>query len=122
MKYLSTQTKVAIVRTPFDSFRSLWASASMVTNINREPCAIRVLHVGGTLRSCQKFLVDYNQKLLIRWQAQLRDLSAGASPHPPCSSLRSPEGFSLFPDVEPKQIKDLEQAMAKDKDQLMALS
>ncbi|KFW82505.1 Ribonuclease P/MRP protein subunit POP5, partial [Manacus vitellinus] len=31
----------------------------------RYPCALNTLHVGGTIRTCQKFLIQYNRRQLL---------------------------------------------------------
>jgi ribonuclease P/MRP protein subunit POP5 len=43
----------------------VWAAITFVTTIHDQPCAIRVLHCGGTIRSCQKATVKFDQQLLI---------------------------------------------------------
>ncbi len=43
-----------------------------MNNIQDQPCAIRVLHCGGTIRSCQTAAIKYDQQLLLL----LKDASA----------------------------------------------
>lgn len=64
VKYINVTTRVALIRCPRDYHRAVWAAISMISNVHKVPCAINVLHLGGTIRSCQKFLVRHNQRKL----------------------------------------------------------
>ena len=40
-------TRVAIIRCPRAHHRAVWSAISTITNIDKVPCAINMLHVGG---------------------------------------------------------------------------
>eukprot|EP00731_Ephydatia_muelleri_P023642 Em0015g1225a len=42
----------------------VWAALTTITNIQQCPCTAQVLHLGGTIQSCQKFLIKYNTQKL----------------------------------------------------------
>ncbi|NXD11175.1 POP5 protein, partial [Nothocercus nigrocapillus] len=68
-KYLNAYTGTALLRCRRDSHRLLCSALPLVRLLEsrgqRYPCALRTLHVGGTIRSCQKFLIQYNRRELL---------------------------------------------------------
>ncbi len=64
VKYLNVSTMVLIVRCPRAYYRAVWTSISGVTSYDGEPCSLALLHIGGTIRSCQKALIRYNTRVL----------------------------------------------------------
>ncbi|KAM9823056.1 ribonuclease P/MRP protein subunit POP5 [Syngnathus typhle] len=70
VKYLNTQTGMALLRFPKMSYKLLWSALPFITSIETRwqkiPCFLNCLHVGGTIRTCQKFLVRYNTRQLHR--------------------------------------------------------
>ncbi|KAL5478181.1 hypothetical protein EMCRGX_G025074 [Ephydatia muelleri] len=64
VKYINVDTSVAIIRCPRDYHRQVWAALTTITNIQQCPCTAQVLHLGGTIQSCQKFLIKYNTQKL----------------------------------------------------------
>eukprot|EP01125_Pyxidicula_operculata_P011338 TRINITY_DN371_c0_g2_i2.p1 TRINITY_DN371_c0_g2~~TRINITY_DN371_c0_g2_i2.p1 ORF type:complete len:165 (+),score=32.26 TRINITY_DN371_c0_g2_i2:713-1207(+) len=53
----------------------VWSSLTLITKIREAPVLIRVLHVGGTIRSCQKVAVSYNKAMmrLFEWKEEAED-------------------------------------------------
>ncbi|NXC45922.1 POP5 protein, partial [Penelope pileata] len=68
VKYLNAYTGTALLRCRRDCQRLLSSSLPLVRHLEgrgqRFPCALRVLHVGGTIRTCQKFLIQHNRRQL----------------------------------------------------------
>ena len=64
VKYLNAVTQVAIVRSPREHYRGVWAAISLMRSVGSRPFSPRVLHVGGTIRSCQKSLVAVDRERL----------------------------------------------------------
>ena len=44
---MNVLTRVAIIRCPRAHHRAIWSAVSTITNIEKIPCAINMLHVGG---------------------------------------------------------------------------
>ncbi|NWJ02088.1 POP5 protein, partial [Crypturellus undulatus] len=69
VKYLNAYTGTVLLRCRKDSHRLLCSALPLVRLLEsrgqRYPCALRTLHVGGTIRSCQKFLIQYNRRQLL---------------------------------------------------------
>ncbi|XP_019394757.1 PREDICTED: ribonuclease P/MRP protein subunit POP5 [Crocodylus porosus] len=69
VKYLNAYTGVVLLRCRKDFYRLLWSALPLVTHLEsrgqRHPCFFHTLHVGGTIRSCQKFLIQYNRRQLV---------------------------------------------------------
>ncbi|XP_061622460.1 ribonuclease P/MRP protein subunit POP5 [Phyllopteryx taeniolatus] len=70
VKYLNTQTGMVFLRFPKRSYKLLWSALPFITSIKTRyqkiPCFLNCLHVGGTIRTCQKFLIRYNTRQLHR--------------------------------------------------------
>jgi ribonuclease P/MRP protein subunit POP5 len=49
VKYFNPLTGLGIIRAPRDHFQIIWAALTLTQNIRKQPCAIRVLHIGGKL-------------------------------------------------------------------------
>ncbi|KAG7241390.1 hypothetical protein INR49_025590 [Caranx melampygus] len=70
VKYLNAHTGIVFLRFPKSCYRLLWSALPFITNIETRgqkiPCFLNCLHVGGTIRTCQKFLIRYNTQQLHR--------------------------------------------------------
>ncbi|XP_042372802.1 ribonuclease P/MRP protein subunit POP5-like, partial [Plectropomus leopardus] len=69
-KYLNVDTGIVLLRFPKSCYKLLWSALPFITGIETRgqkiPCFLNCLHVGGTIRTCQKFLVRYNTQQLCR--------------------------------------------------------
>ncbi|XP_043385810.1 ribonuclease P/MRP protein subunit POP5 isoform X5 [Chelonia mydas] len=69
VKYLNAYTGIVLLRCRKDFYRLLWSALPFVTYLEnrnqRYSCFFNTLHVGGTIRTCQKFLIQYNRKQLL---------------------------------------------------------
>uniref|UniRef100_A0A8C7WRC6 Ribonuclease P/MRP protein subunit POP5 n=1 Tax=Oryzias sinensis TaxID=183150 RepID=A0A8C7WRC6_9TELE len=70
VKYLNVHNGMVFLRFPKSCFQFLWSALPFITNIESRgqqiPCFLNCLHVGGTIRTCQKFLIRYNTQQLQR--------------------------------------------------------
>ncbi|XP_030274085.1 ribonuclease P/MRP protein subunit POP5-like [Sparus aurata] len=70
VKYLNAHTGIVFLRFPKSCYRLLWSALPFITSIETRgqkiPCFFNCLHVGGTIRTCQKFLIRYNKQQLHR--------------------------------------------------------
>ncbi|XP_077377325.1 ribonuclease P/MRP protein subunit POP5 isoform X1 [Festucalex cinctus] len=70
VKYLNAQTGMVFLRFPKMGYKLLWSALPFITSIGtrsqKTPCFLNCLHVGGTVRTCQKFLIHYNKQQLHR--------------------------------------------------------
>uniref|UniRef100_A0A8C2J972 Ribonuclease P/MRP protein subunit POP5 n=1 Tax=Cyprinus carpio TaxID=7962 RepID=A0A8C2J972_CYPCA len=70
VKYLNAHTGVVLIRSRKKHYRLIWSALSFITCIENRgqmvQCFLNCLHVGGTIRTCQKFLVKYNRQQLHR--------------------------------------------------------
>ncbi|XP_003974784.2 ribonuclease P/MRP protein subunit POP5 [Takifugu rubripes] len=68
VKYLNAHTGIVLLRFPKKFYRLLWSALPFITGIETRgqkiPCFLNCLHVGGTIRTCQKFLIQYNKHQL----------------------------------------------------------
>ncbi|KPP67579.1 hypothetical protein Z043_113808 [Scleropages formosus] len=70
VKYLNAHTGVVFLRCRKSHYRMLWSALPFISSLEsrgqRVPCFFNCLHVGGTIRTCQKFLIRYNTQQLHR--------------------------------------------------------
>ncbi|KAM4616522.1 ribonuclease P/MRP protein subunit POP5 [Polymixia lowei] len=70
VKYLNAHTGIVFLRFPKSCYRLIWSALPFITVIENRGrkvhCSLNCLHVGGTIRTCQKFLVRYNTQQLHR--------------------------------------------------------
>uniref|UniRef100_A0A8D0LAT9 Ribonuclease P/MRP protein subunit POP5 n=1 Tax=Sphenodon punctatus TaxID=8508 RepID=A0A8D0LAT9_SPHPU len=70
VKYLNAYTGIVLLRCRKDFYQLLWSSLPFVTYLEnknqRYLCFFNTLHVGGTIRTCQKFLIQYNKSQLLQ--------------------------------------------------------
>ncbi|XP_015733767.1 ribonuclease P/MRP protein subunit POP5 isoform X2 [Coturnix japonica] len=68
VKYLNAYTGTVLLRCRKPCRPLLCAALPLVRHLEsrgqRFHCALRTLHVGGTIRTCQKFLIQYNRRQL----------------------------------------------------------
>jgi RNase P/RNase MRP subunit POP5 len=63
-KYFDAETGMAILRAPRDQYRLLWAACSLLNQVQLTatgqwvPLRVRVVHVGGSVRSCQNRMMQ----------------------------------------------------------------
>ncbi|EDO44532.1 predicted protein [Nematostella vectensis] len=66
VKYLNPVTNILFLQCLRDYQQILQTSLTFVKSINNRACMFKTLYIGGTIRSCQKFLVKHNRKELFR--------------------------------------------------------
>ncbi|XP_046840226.1 ribonuclease P/MRP protein subunit POP5-like isoform X2 [Xenia sp. Carnegie-2017] len=64
VKYVNPYTGVVFVKCSRDYYRMLWHAITFVKKINGRQCSLTTLHLGGTIKSCQRYLLKYNKKQL----------------------------------------------------------
>ncbi|KAI8050549.1 Rpp14/Pop5 family-domain-containing protein [Syncephalis plumigaleata] len=70
VKYFNPLTGLGIIRAPRDHFQMVWAALTLTQNIRRKLCVIRVLHIGGTIRSVQTHAIRHDRDQLLRLAEQ----------------------------------------------------
>ncbi|KAL0236209.1 hypothetical protein GEMRC1_002791 [Eukaryota sp. GEM-RC1] len=63
VKYFNNVTNLSIVKISRDHFQSLWVALTLIRNFAGQRCAIRVIHTGGSMRSCQKAALEHSRRL-----------------------------------------------------------
>ncbi|MED6291725.1 hypothetical protein CHARACLAT_026537 [Characodon lateralis] len=70
VKYLNAHTGIVFLRFPKGCYKLLWSALPFITSIESRgqiiSCFFNCLHVGGTIRTCQRFLIRYNTQQLHR--------------------------------------------------------
>ncbi|XP_076849949.1 ribonuclease P/MRP protein subunit POP5 isoform X1 [Brachyhypopomus gauderio] len=68
--YVNAYTGVVLLRLRKAHYRLLWSALPFVTRIwsrgQNLQCFFNCIHIGGTIRTCQKFLVKYGRQQLCR--------------------------------------------------------
>ncbi|XP_006151585.1 ribonuclease P/MRP protein subunit POP5 [Tupaia chinensis] len=77
VRYLNAYTGIVLLRCRKEFYQLLWSALLHATSMqkgilsglenkgHRYPCFFNTLHVGGTIRTCQKFLIQYNRRQLL---------------------------------------------------------
>nr|XP_046242590.1 ribonuclease P/MRP protein subunit POP5 [Scatophagus argus] len=77
VKYVNAHTGIVFLRFPKSCYRLLWSALPFITSVethgHKIPCFLNCLHVGGTIRTCQKFLIRYNRLQLHRMLPQCKN-------------------------------------------------
>eukprot|EP01114_Cavostelium_apophysatum_P000280 TRINITY_DN10269_c0_g1_i1.p1 TRINITY_DN10269_c0_g1~~TRINITY_DN10269_c0_g1_i1.p1 ORF type:complete len:157 (+),score=28.68 TRINITY_DN10269_c0_g1_i1:69-539(+) len=63
-KYYNTVTNLAIVRSDRDHHKMTWLALNCINEIWKQRVAITIIHVGGSIKACQKVGAKYDKKLL----------------------------------------------------------
>jgi ribonuclease P/MRP protein subunit POP5 len=103
VKYYNYLTGLCILRVSRDHFHLMMASLTFLSQIQQRPVNFHTLRVTGTIRSCQKFAIDYNR----------RQLMAIISHEEQKAQLQSQQSRNVFPaplsaameKVGPKRVK-----------------
>eukprot|EP00054_Salpingoeca_dolichothecata_P035484 m.5530 g.5530 ORF g.5530 m.5530 type:complete len:145 (+) comp5504_c0_seq1:41-475(+) len=65
VSYYNAHTHLVLLRVSRDHQDILTSSLPFLTSIRKTPVAVFSLHLGGTIRSCQKEIVRYNERQLL---------------------------------------------------------
>ncbi|XP_033627946.1 ribonuclease P/MRP protein subunit POP5-like [Asterias rubens] len=65
VRYLNSHTGLVMIRVRRHHQKILGSTLPFITSIARCPLSLRTIHVSGTIRSCQKFLVKFNRQQLV---------------------------------------------------------
>ncbi|KAF9977640.1 hypothetical protein BGZ73_005356 [Actinomortierella ambigua] len=81
LKYFSPHTNVGILRVSRDEANMVWGAMTFIRQIKGNPCLIKVIHVTGTIKTCQLKTIEYDRDriLYLRRQAQLMQDEEAAS-------------------------------------------
>mmetsp|Transcript_9888 Transcript_9888/g.32075 ORF Transcript_9888/g.32075 Transcript_9888/m.32075 type:complete len:150 (-) Transcript_9888:68-517(-) len=72
VKYINPLTGLCVLRCGRESYREVWGAATLVTEVRGRVAALRVLHVGGTLRSCQAAALKHDLAALTALQRRAK--------------------------------------------------
>ncbi|BFZ18277.1 hypothetical protein BsWGS_21316 [Bradybaena similaris] len=64
VKYLNIKTNIAIIRVERKHLSIVASSVVFIKKVGSHSIIMKTLHVGGSIRACQKFLIDYHKKNL----------------------------------------------------------
>ncbi|XP_030192725.1 ribonuclease P/MRP protein subunit POP5 [Lynx canadensis] len=69
VRYLNAYTGIVLLRCRKEFYQLVCSALPFITYLenkgHRYPCFLNTLHVGGTIRTCQKFLIRYNRRQLL---------------------------------------------------------
>ncbi|CAH1801199.1 unnamed protein product [Owenia fusiformis] len=64
VNYINTYTNTVLIRGKRGAHKLLWSAITTIKKIGNFDCFFRLIHLGGTIRSCQKSLIQHNKKRL----------------------------------------------------------
>ncbi|XP_022095807.1 ribonuclease P/MRP protein subunit POP5-like [Acanthaster planci] len=65
VKYLNPHTGVMLIRVRRQNQKILSTTLPFIKSVAGYPVTVRTLHISGTIRCCQKFLIKYNRRQLV---------------------------------------------------------
>lgn len=79
IKLWSPALHMCIIRSSRDQFRTLWGAVFLITQIQTAHhlgrVRLRVIHVGGTIRACQKSAAQHARELILNERSRGTDTS-----------------------------------------------
>eukprot|EP00741_Cyanophora_paradoxa_P020031 tig00021217_g19333.t1 len=64
VKYFNNVTNLLIMRVARGPHQDAWAALNFITKIKNRTVTIRVIHVAGTIRSCQKKALEHDRNCM----------------------------------------------------------
>ncbi|XP_013383298.1 ribonuclease P/MRP protein subunit POP5 [Lingula anatina] len=64
VSYLNPDTNMVMIRAGRDYHRLVGSALPLVKKIGHQEAFLRTIHLGGTIRSCQKFLIKHNKQFV----------------------------------------------------------
>ncbi|XP_066297429.1 ribonuclease P/MRP protein subunit POP5-like [Branchiostoma lanceolatum] len=69
VKYINAYTRMVMVRCRRENLKLLTSAIPFIKHLpdgkgGQLPCFLRTLHVGGSIKACQKWLVEHNRQVL----------------------------------------------------------
>merc|ERR1711879_212904 len=62
VKYWNHLTNLCIIRCARDYYKMVWAAVTMISTLNQRSVLFRLVHLGGSVRSCQKAAIAFPLK------------------------------------------------------------
>ncbi|KAL0220573.1 hypothetical protein RCL1_000427 [Eukaryota sp. TZLM3-RCL] len=78
VKFFNNLTNMAIIKAPRDHYRMVWLSLVSLRNLGNMKCSVRVVHIGGSVKLCQKAALEHGRSLfkaLSEYHHEFPDLS-----------------------------------------------
>ncbi|XP_065054267.1 ribonuclease P/MRP protein subunit POP5-like isoform X2 [Rhopilema esculentum] len=76
VKYYDQKTKMIFIQCNRDPHRNLMHAATLVKSIDSRPFSLQTLYIAGTMKSCQKFLLQYSKEELLNRLEQCKENSS----------------------------------------------
>lgn len=95
VKYVNPYTNMAIIRTKRGTQEIVSASLTFLRTFQGIDVTLRTLHVGGTVRSCQKFLAHYHLRQLPNLLKDCKTQSERAAVHQAIMSYNAVKMYSF---------------------------
>jgi ribonuclease P/MRP protein subunit POP5 len=74
VKYYAPSTGTAILRVARSDHQKFIAALSLTTSIKDRACMLRVLHISGSMRNCQRVAIEQSRKQVLFVRRTLADL------------------------------------------------
>ncbi|KAK3246965.1 hypothetical protein CYMTET_43521 [Cymbomonas tetramitiformis] len=64
VKYFNPLTNLCIIRCSRDSYRQVWCAITLISEIRKRTVMLRMIHLGGSVRTCQTSALKYNLSVI----------------------------------------------------------
>jgi ribonuclease P/MRP protein subunit POP5 len=99
VRYLNALTCSAIVRCSRDEHRTCAMAIALTPHLRGKACTLRTVHLGGTIRSCQKAAVKWQRRRIAELRKQVEEaaeaVSVGGSSVEAASPAAAPGSITL---------------------------
>ncbi|KAJ2433638.1 RNA-binding protein pop5, partial [Coemansia sp. RSA 2522] len=66
-KHFNPHTRLGIIKVPRDHIKMVSATLALIPHVKKTPCALRVRHVSGTIKKCQKSAIRTDRELILAY-------------------------------------------------------
>ncbi|KAJ2630764.1 RNA-binding protein pop5 [Coemansia sp. RSA 1694] len=66
---------MGILRVPRDHYQMVSAALALMTQASKRSCTIRIRHVSGTIKKCQRAAIRTDRELIVAWYLKQQTLS-----------------------------------------------
>ncbi|KAJ2826731.1 RNA-binding protein pop5, partial [Coemansia erecta] len=80
VKHFSQHTCLGIVKVPRDHCKMVLATLALMTHVKKNQCIVRVRHVSGTIKKCQKSAIRTDRELILAWHQRQQKMAAPGTP------------------------------------------
>ncbi|KAJ1831419.1 RNA-binding protein pop5 [Coemansia sp. RSA 2706] len=80
VRHFGAHSCMGILKVPRDHCKMVLSALALITHVHKHPCAVRVRHVSGTIKKCQRAAIRTDRELIIAWHQRQQQLATAGTP------------------------------------------